>query len=213
MLAFKLVAGAAMLAFGMVVARAAEVDAALLVHEGNGRGVAPCASCHGKDGAGQATAGFPRLAGLNADYLAKQLHDFKRGLRSNPVMQPIARALSDAEIAATARYFAALPVPKAQEAAADPALVKKGEALFHNGDWARGVPGCYQCHGPEGQGIGAHFPAIVPQSSLYVRNQLRDWKSGARRNDPAGLMKSVADHLPDDEAAAVAAYVASRGAK
>lgn len=213
MIASKLMAGAAMLVLGMAAARAAEVDAAKIVREGNAKGAAPCSSCHGLDGAGQAAAGFPRLAGLNADYLAKQLHDFKRGLRSNPIMQPMSQALSDAEITATARYYAALPVPKASEPAADPTLIKKGEALFQHGNWSKGVPGCYQCHGPEGQGIGAHFPGIVPQSSTYVRNQIRDWKSGSRRNDPAGLMKSVAEHLSDDEAAAVAAYLASRGAK
>jgi cytochrome c553 len=104
-------------------------------------------------------------------------------------------------------------VPAALEPAADAALLKKGEALFQTGNWSNNVPACTQCHGEAGQGIGAQFPAITPQSSAYIRNQLRDWKNGARRNDPISLMKSVADHLSDDDAAAVAAYLASRSAK
>ena len=54
-----------------------------------------CATCHGADAMGMAAAGFPRLAGIDAGYSRKQLDDFRSGARSNPIMQPIAAALSD----------------------------------------------------------------------------------------------------------------------
>ncbi len=45
-----------------------------------------CLGCHGPDGKGIAAAGFPRLAGLSAGYLSKQLADFRNGSRKQAVM-------------------------------------------------------------------------------------------------------------------------------
>jgi cytochrome c553 len=212
MFSSKLVCGAALLTLGSIAAQAAEMDGAKIVREGNGKGASACLACHGQDGAGQPAAGFPRLAGMNADYLAKQLHDMKQGLRSNPVMQPMAKALSENEIAATARFYAALPVPPAKEPAPSGDVLMKGELLAKTGNWNKGVPACFQCHGDQGQGVATHFPAIAPQSATYLANQLRDWKSGSRHNDPQGLMKTVAERLSEEDVTAVAAYLASRGA-
>ncbi len=62
---------------------------------------------------GLAAAGFPRLAGLPAAYLSKQLHDLKQGgSREHPVMKGIADALGDDEIQALATTLAAMPAPK-----------------------------------------------------------------------------------------------------
>lgn len=58
------------------------------------------------DGSGNAAAGFPRLAGINAEYLAKQLHDYRDATCNNPVMQPNAKTLSDAEMKVVAACFA-----------------------------------------------------------------------------------------------------------
>lgn len=206
------VLGAALLGLGTGSAQAAGLDVQKLVRDGNGKGAPACVSCHGANGAGQAAAGFPRLAGLNRDYLAKQLRDFKAGTRNNPVMQPFARALSEPEIEALAAYYAGLPAPAALEPPPDEAMLKAGERLAQLGNWNQGVPACYQCHGPDGQGVAVHFPSIAPQSAAYIAAQLRDWKRGSRRNDPVGLMKAVAERLSDDDIKAVAAYLASRSA-
>lgn len=186
------------------------VDGKKIATEGNGKGAVACISCHGADGLGQPAAGFPRLAGLNAAYLAKQLHDFKSGARNNPVMKPMAASMTDSEITAVAGYFAGLPAPtKPVEKSADAKLVQKGEEIATKGVWSRDVPACFQCHGPGGEGVGAHFPAIVGQSATYITNQITAWKSGARTNDPIGLMKNVAAKLKDDEVKAVAAYLST----
>ncbi|MAQ39158.1 MAG: hypothetical protein CMO21_18285, partial [Thioclava sp.] len=63
-----------------------------------------CASCHGDKGEGIETV--PRLAGLPAPYLAKQLHDFQRGTRFNDSMAYVAKGLSDREIGELANYYA-----------------------------------------------------------------------------------------------------------
>ena len=73
-------------------------DAAAIAIHGNDKGAKPCIACHGADSTAQAATGIPRLAGLNAAYLLKQLNDFASGARSNPVMTPIAATLSAALI-------------------------------------------------------------------------------------------------------------------
>jgi cytochrome c553 len=69
---------------------------------------AVCVSCHGNDGVG-ITPEYPTLAGQHADYLVRALTDYKRGGRKNAVMAGFAGGLSDADIRALARYYAAQP--------------------------------------------------------------------------------------------------------
>ena len=50
---------------------------------------ATCVACHQANGGGMNISGgesWPRLAGLNSNYIAKQLHDFKAGDRQNATM-------------------------------------------------------------------------------------------------------------------------------
>lgn len=67
---------------------------------------ARCAGCHGADGLGVGI--FPALAGKDADYLAKQLQDYKSGARVNPMMNTIAKSLSEQDIADLAAHYASL---------------------------------------------------------------------------------------------------------
>lgn len=181
------------------------VDPATLANQGNG-GVTACASCHGKDGGGQAS--FPRLAGMNAAYLLKQLQDFAAGRRANAVMQPIAQALSPADRAAIARYYAALPVPAVAPAATLADARDPGARLATRGRWSDGIPACVQCHGPGGVGVGEHFPAIAGQPAAYLAAQLQAWRTGTRKNDPLELMRHLSRRLTEDEINAVSAWFA-----
>lgn len=195
-------------------ALAAAPDGAAIARQGNGRGAAPCMACHGADGGGQAAAGFPRLAGLPAAYLRKQLEDFVAGTRSNATMQPVASALSEDERAAVAAYYAGLPAPMPSPSTepSDPAQRALGETLATRGRWPQGLPACAQCHGPDGVGVGEHFPPLRGQSATYLANQLRAWQQGARRNDPLELMRSVAGKLSEADVAAVSAWYAAQPA-
>ena len=180
-----------------------------LVRQGNATGATACVTCHGADGAGNAASGFPRLAGLDAGYLKKQLLDFQNGRRSNALMEPIAKGLSAAEASAVAAYYAAQKTGAAAQAAGDPQMLARGARTAQRGQWEKTVPACVSCHGPGGRGIGAHFPALAGQHASYIVAQFGAWRDGSRRNDPWELMQSVAERLSEEDIAAVAAYFAS----
>jgi thiosulfate dehydrogenase len=173
-------------------------------------GVVSCASCHGVDGGGNEQTGFPRLAGLDAAYIENQLHAFKQRHRKNPVMAGMAAPLTDQDIRDVAAYYAGLdPVSHAQAPAG--VSTSAGEKLASYGDMPnRGLPACFQCHGPGGQGVGKGFPPLVGQPYSYLLSQLNAWKSGTRSGDPLGLMKAVVIKLTDAEAESVAAYLATQ---
>ncbi|MFD1009448.1 c-type cytochrome [Oceanisphaera ostreae] len=68
---------------------------------------AVCAACHGAEGI-SAMDIYPNLAGQKEAYLASQLQHFRDGQRDNPIMAPMAKPLSDADIADLAAYYASL---------------------------------------------------------------------------------------------------------
>ena len=191
---------------------AGAVDAAAISRQGNGKGAAPCMACHGVDGGGQAAAGNPRLAGLDAAYLQQQLEDFASGARDSAVMKPTVSALSEDERHALALYYSKLPLPPslAKPAASMPAIDSVGAVLATRGDWSRGVPGCVQCHGPGGVGVGAHFPPLAGQPATYIAAQLKAWQNGTRHNDPLQLMQHLSRALSAQEIDAVAAWFAAQ---
>lgn len=186
--------------------QAQAADPAALARSG-APGVAPCASCHGASGLGQAS--FPRLAGLDAGYLASQLDDFAAGRRANAVMSPIAKALVPADRAALSQYYSRLPAPAAPAGAGNAA----GARLALRGAWHKGVPACVQCHGPGGRGVGAAFPALAGQAASYLAAQLRAFRDGQRRNDPQQLMRTPAAKLTDDEIDAVSQWFSVQPAR
>lgn len=192
---------------------AAAQDAATIAAQGNGKGAAPCQTCHAPDGGGQASGGFPRLAGENAAYLQAQLDAFASGARDNPVMKLQASALTEEERKALATYFSKMPAVATPDAAgttpfADPDHV--GETLATRGRWSKQVPACEQCHGPGGMGVGANFPPLAGQSANYLVSQLKAFRSGSRHNDPMGLMRNISQSLSDQDIDAVAHWFAAQ---
>jgi len=168
-----------------------------------------CQGCHGPDGLGMAAAGFPRLAGLPAGYLSKQLRDFRDGTREHPIMQPLAKALSDEEITAVTASLAAMPAPAAPDNRRQQMAASPVQQLALYGDWSRQIPGCVQCHGPGGSGVGEHFPPLAHQPAAYLVAQLDAWRDGSRHNDPNQLMVGVAKAMTDAEVRAIADYFAA----
>lgn len=201
-------AGSLLLLAGSALAADAE-RGRQIASQGNGKGSVACVSCHGLDGAGNAVAGFPRLDGLGATYMAKQIEDFTSGKRQNPIMKPIAAALSAEEAAAVAAYYSqAQAQPAGKRTSVDAAALERGRQLAEIGDWGNGLPACVSCHGPDGKGVGDAFPRIAGQHASYISGQIKAWQDGTRHNDPVELMKVVADKLSESDAAAVAAYFA-----
>lgn len=188
------------------------LDGATIAQQGNGKGAVACLACHGADGAGQPAAGFPRLAHLDAKYLKHQLDSFADGSRASATMEGTAKALSDEERLAVANYYASLPLSATVTTSSDTSDNKLGEKLALKGKWELQVPACVQCHGPQGVGVGEHFPPLAGQSASYLATQLQEWKDGKRQNDPLGLMKHVAESLDSEEIQAVANWFAAQSA-
>lgn len=76
------------------------------------KGMPACTGCHSPNGAGIALAGFPHLGGQHAQYVTKQLTDFREGNRTNDgdamTMRTIAGKLSNHDIEALASYIQGL---------------------------------------------------------------------------------------------------------
>ncbi len=165
-----------------------------------------CAACHAADG-NSASPVNPVLAGQHADYVAKQLADFKGNTeRKNPVMLGMSASLSPQDMKNLGAYFEAQK-PKTR-AAKDPALVKIGQQIYRGGIMAKGVAACASCHGPNGAGIPAQFPRVAGQYPEYTAAQLHGFRAGERANDPNGMMRTVAAGLSDREIKAVSEYIA-----
>lgn len=179
---------------------------ASIASKGTSHGVVACATCHGAKGEGNAASGFPRLAGLSAPYITTQLAAYANGQRQNPVMQPFAKLLSDAERSAVALYFSKLPYPSEKFANEEQAATSKqtGAWLATRGRWDEGLPACAQCHGPGGIGVGTAFPPLAGQPASYIASQLHAFKNGTRPPGPLNLMAVVASKMSDADIKAVA---------
>ena len=171
-------------------------------------GVLACATCHGARGEGGPA--FPPLAGNGAPYLLEQLNHFANGSREQAIMYPIANGLNAQQRADVAAFYAGLPHPQSpvtqRQAPATPQ--DAGAWLVQRGRWSDGIPACAQCHGPDGLGVGEHFPALSGLSAAYMQNQISAWKTGKRPPGPLQLMSTVAQKLTPDDITAVAAYYA-----
>ncbi len=133
-----------------------------------------CALCHGQRGA-SLLAQYPILAGQRQYYLYVQLKDYKSGLRADPVMGPLAAALSKDEMLTIAKYYSQQqwPTPKNCDAAptriADATLVEAGQ--------------CKSCHLGSLQG-NSRVPRLRGQHPDYLLKTMLDFRTRARANAP-----------------------------
>jgi cytochrome c553 len=167
-----------------------------------------CAACHSADGNSTIVAN-PRLAGLSAEYIVKQLADFakppgdKAG-RENPVMGAFAMTLTEADRRNVAAWFAA-QAPK-PDAAHDKEAAELGQRIYRAGIPEKAVPACAGCHGPTGAGLPVLYPRIGGQHPEYLAAQLKAFRQGSRRNSQP--MEQISFRLNDQEINAVANYAA-----
>lgn len=169
-----------------------------------------CGACHGADGNSQIPTN-PKLAGQHADYLYKQLRNFKSeggapAERANPVMGGMAAPLSDADMKGLAAHFASQTLKP--ESAKNKASIELGQKLWRAGDLKRGIPACAACHGPAGAGLPAQYPRLAGQFADYTEAQLKAFRAGERANDPNKMMRTIAIKMTDPEIKAVADYAA-----
>jgi len=161
-----------------------------------------CAACHGVDG-NSAEPQNPKLAGMNQEYILRQLRAFVSGKRRDDTMSGILATVDPGMFAELASYYGKQqPAPGKVQ---DPQLAKRGRALYEDGNTDTGVPACAGCHQPDGAG-NARFPRVAGQHQAYALKQLRDYKSGRRATDP--LMTTVGKRLTDEEMKALVEYMA-----
>lgn len=164
---------------------------------------ATCVACHLADGTRGAPAN-PILAGQHAEYLAKQLHEFKAAKRKNAIMQGMAAPLSEDDIRNVTAFYASKEAKPG--AAKNKATVLQGEKIWRAGIADRKIAACAGCHGPNGAGIPAQYPKLSGQHADYTEAQLLAFRSGLRANNVQ--MTGVAAKMNDAEIKAVADYVA-----
>jgi len=161
-----------------------------------------CRDCHGPAGR-SGNPDFPKLAGQNADYLTRQLANFKTGVRTSKAMQQEVAALTGGEMRALALYFSAKEI--GAEAVADRAQAEIGRKLYFSGNPANGVTACITCHGPEGRGA-MYLPRLAGQHAKYLAAQLHAFREQSRVS--AGLvMHTVVKNVTDAEIAAVTQFL------
>lgn len=170
-----------------------------------------CVACHGADGNSPVPTN-PNLAGQHAEYIYKQLNNFKSvdgkpAARNNPIMAGMAAPLSDEDMRNLAAYFSEQQL-KPQVAKDDAAVLALGKKLWRAGDISRGIPACAGCHGAAGAGLPAQYPRLSGQYADYTATQLKAFRAEERANDAERVMRTIAGKLSDKEIAAVAEYAA-----
>ena len=189
------------LAFGLN-ATATAVDMAA----GEATAGAICAGCHMPDG-NSVVDMFPKLAGQHAQYIAKQLNDYKSGARKDDTMTGMALTLAtDADVANVSAFLAS---KQPTTAAADSSKVALGKDVYRGGNTTNGLPACMGCHGPNGSGNPtAKYPALAGQHAAYTIKQLQLFRDGTRNNDSNKMMRNVAAKMSNAEIEAVAHFIA-----
>jgi cytochrome c553 len=153
-----------------------------------------CAACHGANGV-PTSAVTPIIWGQQSYYLYKDLHDYHSGALDNPVMSPLAKGFTLAQLRQLADYFAAKTWPaKSNPAKSSPAAAAPD-----------GMTNCGACHGENYQG-GAPAPRLAGQSYEYLLAAMNSFADGKRTNnlDMPGFMKALTESQRD----AIAHYLA-----
>ena len=179
-------------------------DGAAQMQRGEELVMGRCFLCHGATGDSSSPL-YPKLAGQNSEYMLKQLRNFKRGERDSSDMRKVVADMDENDMQSVAFFFSRQQPSRGNSAYAE--MRALGEKLFSQGDPARGLKPCRECHGDNGAG-SATLPRIAGQHTLYIETQLTLFEERKRTNDNA-QMQDVAKRLTTDEVRAVAEYLRS----
>jgi cytochrome c553 len=164
-----------------------------------------CVACHGADG-NSVNPEWPKIAGQHADYIYKQLMDYKSGRRENALMAGQVANLDEQDMRDLGAYYARQQM---SPGTADESLAERGERIYRGGIPAAGVAACTACHGATGKGNpAALFPMVGGQHAKYNSDQLRYFRSAQRANDNGRMMRNLASKMSDADIQAVAEYMA-----
>ncbi|MEE9580915.1 MAG: c-type cytochrome [Nitrosomonadaceae bacterium] len=168
-----------------------------------------CAGCHNADGNSTIPAN-PILAGQHAEYITKQLINFKArdnmpAERNSPVMAAMVAPLSPDDMKNLGAYYTSQnPKPGV---AKDKKLAEQGEKIYRGGNIESGVPACAGCHSPNGVGIPPFYPRLAGQHAEYTVAQLRAFRTEQRANDVNSVMRGIVTRMSEKEIQAVAEFI------
>lgn len=160
-----------------------------------------CQGCHGVYAQGNVELSAPRIAGLDARYLGRQLADFRDGRRGagpgdtyGAQMMQIASSLDDETIGRLSAYISAMP--EVQALAAPNGDASAGEATYAT---------CAACHGARGEGgASPGAPRLSGMTDWYLVRQVAAFRSGARGyasgDEPGAAMRAIAATLEHEQA-------------
>lgn len=159
-----------------------------------------CVACHGANGEGNPALGAPRIAGQNADYIARQLSNFKSGKRAyhpddktGAGMRTIAVTLSDTDMRTLATHYSTLELKVAPANTPAKSDITTGKVIFD--------ATCSACHGLHAQGYPQlQAPSLQILDSAYMTHQIdsfvKGWRGDTEKSDqPAVWMRSIASHI------------------
>jgi cytochrome c553 len=157
-----------------------------------------CVRCHGADGIGNAPD-TPHIAGQRPAYLYLSLKAYKNGDRNDKKMADAIKFLSDDALIKVSAYYASL----------DPPPVPKGAAAPANSDPLQAAKaaaeGCGGCHGSTGVSQIPGMPSLIGLDPKYLVDAMKDYKTGARKND---TMKAMLAAVNDKTMADIALFFA-----
>lgn len=171
---------------------------------------AMCAGCHGASGEGNQATNAPAIAGLESWYIARQLQNFKSGMRGahpddtyGKMMAPMASALTtEAAVRNIAAHISTLPAKTGQSTVAGD--VENGRRLYTT---------CSSCHAPDGSGTwSVNAPRLTGLDDWYLVRQLHNFKNGVRgahKSDANGQLMALLSIMLKDEQSVndVVAYI------
>jgi len=160
-----------------------------------------CTVCHGVQLKGNPLIEAPRLSRMEAWYVERQLHAFKKGWRgrherdiAGMEMRPMAEILSDDDIDAVTTYVNS--VDSELPGKTIRGNVKNGRTQYES---------CAACHGGNGEGIAAlGAPSLTGVNDWYLVTQMKNFRDGTRGGNSAdrygAQMRAAAQILTVDQA-------------
>lgn len=186
-----------------------------------------CAGCHGELGQGGKEGEYPRLAGLPASFIAKQLLLFRDRSRKNLAMVEYVdhRQMPDSDIRDISAYLAAIELPSrlppADESSPDFNAYERllaAEQIVQipraEGDVQAGRKlykrECGSCHGSGGRGDDEDgVPMLAGQYTRYLWRQVDKYLAGMRIHDDTAPDEELLGEFSRDELRDIFAYIST----
>ncbi len=174
-----------------------------------------CAGCHGEFAEGGKEGEYPRLAGLPAKYIERELRLFKSKARLNHPMVPYTkeRELPEEDLVdvsaflETIELYSSLPPIDEKNFNAYERLLQSKRLMNVRrleGDYDAGEKiyrqECASCHGRDGRGKSEkQIPMLAGQYSNYLLKQINNYIEGGRIHDNEPTEESIfRDYQPEE---------------